>query len=140
MIEGSCLCGGVRYTYDGELTELSLCHCRQCQKAQGSAFAAVCPVDAAKLHFVSGRELLREYRATPDKARVFCSRCGSPIYSARDSAPEVLRLRAGSVDTPFQCRRAYHKYTAFKAAWETMGGGWPRYPDAAPDADGGRHD
>lgn len=126
MIEGSCLCGQVRYTYDGDLPELSLCHCRQCQKAQGSAFAAVCPVDAGKLHFARGRELLREYRATPDKARVFCANCGSPIYSARDSAPQVLRLRAGTIDTPFQCRRVYHKFTAFKAAWETMGDGLPQ--------------
>lgn len=126
MIEGSCLCGGIRYSYDGELTELSLCHCRQCQKAQGSAFAAVCPIDAAKLHFVSGRELLREYRATPDKARVFCGRCGSPIYSVRDSVPGVLRLRAGTVDTPFRCR-TYHKFTAFKAAWETIGDDLPQH-------------
>ncbi|MCK9516026.1 MAG: GFA family protein [Ottowia sp.] len=131
MINGSCLCGGVRYTYDGDLPELSLCHCRQCQKAQGSAFAAVCPVDADRLTFVSGRELLKEYRATPGKARVFCANCGSPIYSARDSAPQLLRLRAGTIDTPFQCRSAYHKYVASKATWDVIGDDWPQYPGAS---------
>lgn len=128
MIEGSCLCGGIRYSYDGTLHELSMCHCHQCQKAQGSAFAAVSPVDASRLTFTSGRELLKAYRATPDKARVFCARCGSPIYSARDSVPGVLRLRVGTIDTPFECRNAYHKYTAFKASWDPINHDLPRYP------------
>lgn len=131
MIEGSCLCGGVRYTYDGELPELSLCHCRQCQKAQGAAFAAVCPVHASRFTLVCGRELLREYRATPGKARVFCSNCGSPIYSARDGAPEVLRLRVGTVDTPFQWRRAYHKHVASRADWDHICDDWPQYPEGS---------
>ncbi|MDP2822502.1 MAG: hypothetical protein Q8O52_07460 [Sulfuritalea sp.] len=45
MIEGSCLCGGIRYQYDGEIEEISICHCSQCRKAQGSAFAAASPVE-----------------------------------------------------------------------------------------------
>lgn len=126
MIEGSCLCGGVRYTYDGELTELSFCHCRQCQKAQGAAYAAVCPVQTSKLTFVRGTELLKEYRATPGKARVFCARCGSPIYSARDDLPDIRRLRVGTVDTPFECTKAYHKYTQYKARWDTINDGLPQ--------------
>lgn len=48
MIEGSCLCGGICYEYDGEIEEISVCHCSQCRKAQGSAFAAVSPIDSAR--------------------------------------------------------------------------------------------
>ena len=59
MIEGSCLCGGVRYRYDGEIGEISLCHCSQCRKAHGSAFAAVSPVAAARFRIVAGESLLR---------------------------------------------------------------------------------
>lgn len=136
MIEGGCLCGGVRYSYDGEIDQVSLCHCSQCRKAQGSAFAAVCPVDAARLRLLRGAELLREYRATPGKARVFCSRCGSPIYSARDNRPDVKRLRLGTVDTPFRCATVFHIHAGSKAAWLDITDAHPQYAAARPETAG----
>ena len=60
MIKGSCLCGGVRYEYDGEIDEISICHCSQCRKAQGSAFAAVSPVATERFRILAGAELLRD--------------------------------------------------------------------------------
>ncbi|MCC2636430.1 MAG: hypothetical protein K0Q68_149 [Moraxellaceae bacterium] len=132
MIKGSCLCGGVRYEYDGELQEISLCHCSQCRKAQGSAFVAVSPIESARFRLVAGAELLKEYRAVPHKARVFCSHCGSPLYSARDDLPGIMRLRLGTVETPFQCQKAYHAYTDSRASWYEITDTLPRYPAARP--------
>ncbi len=132
MIEGSCLCGGVRYEYDGAIEEISICHCSQCRKAQGSAFATVSPVAAAKFRLLSGAELLREYRSSPDKARVFCSRCGSPLYSALDQRPEVKRLRLGTVDTPFECAQVFHIFTDSMASWYDCDDGRPRYAQRKP--------
>ena len=130
MIRGGCLCGAVRYEYDGEITELSMCHCSQCRKAQGSAFVAASPIDAAKFRLLQGADVLKEYRAVPYKARVFCSVCGSPIYSARDDLPGVKRLRLGTVETPFTCANAYHQYTHSRAAWFAIADGLPQWPEA----------
>lgn len=130
MIVGSCLCGGIRYEYDGEIGEISMCHCSQCRKAQGSAYVAVSPVESAKFRITAGQELLKEFRAVPHKARVFCSNCGSPLYSARDDAPSVKRLRLGTVETPFHCDVAYHIYVGSKAAWEVMEDTLPRYAES----------
>lgn len=132
MLEGSCLCGGIRYRYDGEITELSLCHCSQCRRAQGSAFVAVSPVQAAQFHLLAGAELLQEYRAVPHKARVFCRQCGSPLYSRRDDRPGVLRLRVGTVSTPFTCRNTYHQHVASQAPWFTITDNLPQYPEGKP--------
>lgn len=132
MIKGSCLCGGVRYEYHGEIREVSMCHCSQCRKAQGSAFVAVSPVESARFRIVSGAELLKEYRAVPHKARVFCSRCGSPLYSARDDLPHVKRLRLGTVETPFHCQKAYHIHTASKASWYEITDQLPQYAEGKP--------
>jgi len=128
MIKGGCLCGGVRYEYDGELTEISMCHCSQCRKAQGTAFVAISPIDSAKFHITAGTDLLKEYRAVPNKARVFCANCGSPIYSARDDLPGVKRLRLGTVETPFTCQKAYHIFTDSKASWFEIKDDLPKYP------------
>ncbi len=130
MIVGACLCNGIRYEYDGEIREISLCHCSMCRKAQGSAFAAVSPLDAARFRIVAGRELLKEFRAVPYKARVFCSNCGSPIYSARDDLPGIVRLRLGTVETAFRCDNTYHIFVDSKAEWETIEDDLPRFPDS----------
>jgi hypothetical protein len=127
MIEGSCLCGGVRYEYDGDITEISICHCSQCRKAQGSAFAAVSPIDASRFRLIAGAGLLKEFRATPNKARVFCSKCGSPIYSARDDLPALKRLRLGTVDTPFVCDNLYHIHVGSQASWLGIDDDAPRF-------------
>jgi hypothetical protein len=117
MIKGNCLCGGIRYEYYGEIEEISICHCSQCRKAQGSAFVAISPIESAKLRIIEGADLLKEFRGSPHKARVFCSNCGSPIYSIRDDLPEVKRLRLGTIDTAIQCTNKYHVHTASKASW-----------------------
>lgn len=130
MIVGGCLCGGIRYEYHGEIQEISMCHCSMCRKAQGSAYVAVSPIESAKLKITAGQELLKEFRAVPHKARVFCSNCGSPIYSARDDLPAVKRLRIGTVETPFQCQNAYHIYVGSKAAWEVIGDNLPQYTES----------
>lgn len=132
MITGGCLCGGVKYEYLGTIDEVSMCHCSMCRKAQGSAFVAVSPIDAGRFRLLSGRHLLTEYRAVPHKARVFCSRCGSPLYSVRDDLPEVKRLRLGTVDTPFTCPNAYHAHVASKAPWFTIGDGLPQFEAFPP--------
>ncbi len=132
MIRGSCLCGGIRYEYDGDIEEISICHCSQCRKAQGSAFAAVSPLASARFKLISGAELLKEFRATPGKARVFCANCGSPIYSAKDDLPEVKRLRLGTVDTPFVCSNTYHIFVGSKAPWLDFNDTYPRFAERKP--------
>ncbi len=108
MHKGSCLCRKIRYAVTDDIDEVSMCHCKQRQKAQGSAFAAVAPIRSAAFRITQGTEYLKEYRATPNRARVFCSECGSPLYSARDDLPEMKRLRLGTLDTPILVNKRYH--------------------------------
>ncbi len=129
---GGCLCGAVRYEVDGPMAPIQLCHCRQCRKAQGGPFGANIPVAAADFRLIGGADALRDYRASPGKRRVFCGRCGSPIFSQRDGTPEVLRLRAGSLDDAEGLSVGLHAQTASAAAWWPIDDELPSYPGAAP--------
>ena len=40
-MEGGCLCGSVRYSADAEPAFTGVCHCADCQRFSGSAFATV---------------------------------------------------------------------------------------------------
>jgi hypothetical protein len=129
MFTGSCLCGGVKFSISGELQPLQLCHCVQCRKAQGTAFATALPIKTDAFTLRSGAELLRHFESSPGKERAFCSRCGSPIYSRRASRPEALRVRAGSIDQPLPVRPAFHQHVASKANWWTICDDIKQYPE-----------
>lgn len=131
MHTGSCLCGKVEYEYHGEIDAISMCHCKQCQKAQGSAFVAVAPIRSADFHLTRGEAHLKEYRATPGKVRVFCAECGSPLYSARDDLPEAKRLRLGTLDTPIAPGRRVHAWVSSRAEWFELADDLPKFPEFA---------
>lgn len=131
---GSCLCGGVRYTLAAPLAQIGLCHCRQCRKANGSAFAANAPVPESAFSLLAGAELLQSYESSPGKQRVFCRRCGSPIYSKSLAKPGVLRLRIGLLDTPTGREPDFHFMTAHAAEWHRLSDALPRYPEYPPTA------
>lgn len=133
MHKGSCLCGRVRYIYSGAIGEISMCHCSQCRKAQGTAFAAVAPIASEDFEIVQGEECLKAFRATAGKARVFCGECGSPLYSARDDSPEVKRLRLGTLETPVRAPRQYHIFVASKADWYGITDDFPQYDHLPSD-------
>lgn len=119
MPTGSCLCGGVRFRIDAALAPIQICHCSQCRKAQGGPFATNTPVAASSFQLLSGEDLLTSFESSPGKQRVFCRRCGSPIYSHKASLPGVLRIRAGLIDEPVSVSLAAHFQTGSKASW------WP---------------
>lgn len=127
MHTGSCLCGAVEYEIRGELGPIVYCHCSRCRKANGSAFAAVAPVPAADFRLVKGEEALRSHRTDAGVHRVFCGTCGSPILGKRESAPDVLRIRIGTLDTPVMAQVSAHIFVGSKAEWYEIHDGAPEH-------------
>lgn len=129
MLKGSCLCGSIEYQYSGDINEIAMCHCQQCRKAQGSAFGTNAPINSSEFQFLSGKENLKFFHATPEKLRAFCSECGSPIYSQRLDTPEIMRLRIGTLDTKISHKPDYHIFYDSKAEWYTAGDNLTKYPE-----------
>ena len=132
MHTGSCHCRAVRFEIAGELAPIQVCHCGDCRKAQGGPFGTNVPVETSKFHLLSGAEDLRIYESTPGKERVFCGRCGGPLFSRLKSKPEAMRVRAGTLDGPVDTQIDFHFYTASKANWWPITDDKPQYPDARP--------
>jgi len=129
---GSCLCGGITLRIDGELAGIQVCHCSQCRKAQGVAFASNIPVREAALVLRDDERLLRGYESSPGKQRLFCSRCGSPVMSRLAALPGVVRVRAGLLDEPVASAPVFHAFVGSKAGWWSLDDGLPQHPGAVP--------
>ncbi|HEY5808733.1 MAG TPA: GFA family protein [Povalibacter sp.] len=131
MYQGSCLCGKVSYEITGEPGPIGVCHCRNCRKANGSAFNAIVPVNAANFRLLSA-ETLTKYESSPGVGRYFCSNCGSPIYSQRDAMPELLRVRIGTLDSSLEGKPAMHIFVGMKAPWYDIHDTAPQYAERPP--------
>ena len=128
MLQGSCLCGKVRYEVRGEPQAMYYCHCGTCRKANGSAFAANMVVAADDFAVVAGREVLKGYESSPTKHRYFCSVCGSPIYSHAATTSHIVSVRCGTLDTVPDVRPSLHFYVADKAPWHDIHDDLPQVP------------
>ena len=58
MIEGRCQCGAVRYQADGEISDLSHCHCSMCRKLHGAAFATFADVARNGFRWIAGEDVV----------------------------------------------------------------------------------
>ena len=132
MHKGSCLCGRIRYEISGEPGDFGYCHCTSCRKASGTAHAANSPVDRANFRLLGDADTLREYESSPGKIRTFCSTCGSPIYAYLTATPEIIRIRLGSLDTPFDRQPKAHTFVGDKALWEPILDPLPQCQEWAP--------
>ena len=129
MLVGGCLCGGVRFRITGKLGPAVYCHCKQCQRASGSAFAANAPARMIYFELTSGDDLVSEYESSPGKYRAFCGRCGSPLYSRRNSEPELRRIRLGTLDSDPERRPLAHMWVTSKAPWHSIEDSLPQYAE-----------
>ena len=99
---GGCACGRIRYECSEQPIVQLICHCRDCQRASGSAFAALLAVPSDRLEF-SGSEL-KYHSLKADSGRTmrrgFCRECGSPVSIRRPETPLIEFLQAASLDDP----------------------------------------
>lgn len=102
ILTGGCLCGGVRYTYEGDVGPAGYCHCEDCRRASGSAFGVSVRVAAAGFRITAG--IPKGYVKLGDSgrpvARFFCSDCGSPLYTLPPLHPDIVFIKAGGLDNP----------------------------------------
>jgi hypothetical protein len=122
----------VSYEYDGELGPITFCHCSNCRKFSGTAFATGASIQSAALKILTGEEAIKEYESSPGVFRAFCGNCSSPLYTRRPSRPETLRLRLGSLDTSIEERPAQHIFVSEKADWFEISDDLPQHETVAP--------
>ena len=115
-MKGSCLCGSVAYELLGDILGVNYCHCAQCRKASGTAFATSAAVRQKNFKIVKGHEHVTAYESSPGKKRYFCECCGSPLYSRREGASTIY-IRLGTLDDDPIVRPNVHIHVASKAPW-----------------------
>lgn len=117
MLQGTCLCGKIRYEVTARPKAMYYCHCAMCRRASGSSFATNMQVPAEAFKVTAGESLLKAYESSPREFRYFCSECGSPMFCRAEVRPGLIAVRCGTLETDPGMRPTVHVFVGFKAPW-----------------------
>jgi hypothetical protein len=125
------MCGGVRFEVTEPLTGAGYCHCTRCQRRTGTAAAASARIVPGSLRVTQGEELIRAWEPGDGFAKLFCSACGSALWSRHPDDPEIIGIRLGAFDGDPGVRPSYRQYVDSAAVWEPiLDDGLPRFPQS----------
>jgi hypothetical protein len=131
VTKGRCLCGAVRYEYDGEPMLVVHCHCDSCRRQTSSSIATFVLVKAEQTRF-SGVEPA-VYESSPGVRRRFCPRCGSPIDYQTDARPGIVDLYAGTLEAPEALEVRGHVRVGEQLPWFEVLDDLPRWETVPKD-------
>lgn len=129
---GGCLCGAVRYCYEGAPTSIGLCQCQRCQRQSGSAFliGVVFPQAAVT---IAGQLATFEFEIDGKRLRRhFCPVCGSAVSITLDRYPEIRSMMGGTLDDKDAINPTFSIWCAEGQGWLKLPEGiacFPDYPD-----------
>ena len=117
-IKGGCLCGAVRYECVVAPQTTIICHCTDCQKYTGTAYAII--LLFLKDHVrISGE--LKDFDSKTDAGnvmtRTFCMICGTHISKTSTRSGEHIAIVAGSLDDPGQFKPEAEYWSDRKLPW-----------------------
>lgn len=127
--QGGCACGALRYECSVAPHFMVHCHCRDCQRASGTAFSSALAVPAAAVR-INGAVKYHEVRADSGHTarRGFCPDCGCPVFAGNSGSPEFLAIKAGSLDDPSWFKPMGHIWMASAQPWAHPDPQLPQFP------------
>ena len=119
----TCRCGQLRATCTGDPVRVSVCHCLDCKKRSGSAFAAQArwPDENVEL---AGE--LREWSHVGESGTRatfrFCVNCGGTVAYVSEGLPGLTAIPIGGFADPAFPPPEYSVYEERKHAWVAIVG------------------
>lgn len=120
--EGQCFCGAIRFRMHGRPMFVHCCHCKDCQRQTGGAFAVNALIEADRIEILSGapvgHAMATESGHPHDIYR--CDACQSALWSDYGKRDWLRFLRVTTLDNPGDFVPDVHIYTRSKLPWVTL--------------------
>ena len=120
ILEGGCACRAVRYRLRSSPLIVHACHCTECQRLTGSAFALNALIETDRLETLSGEPHPFPVIGTSGKPQAIfrCPDCATALWSHYPGAGEKLAfVRVGTLDEPSRLPPDIHIFTSTKLLW-----------------------
>lgn len=120
---GRCLCGAVRYAFEGAPNWQVHCHCESCRRATASPFTSFLGVARDRFRWTGATPAT--YASSPGVTRSFCPECGTQMAYQTDARPAEIDLYAATLDDPAAFRPTTHVHWNEHLAWVRLADGLP---------------
>ncbi len=126
--QASCSCGQLRVEVDGEPLRISVCHCLNCKRRSGSAFAAQArwPRSSARITGTSTQWALTGDEGTTATFH-FCATCSATVYYTMSAVPDAIAVPIGAFADPAFPGPSVSVYEERMHAWVAITGDVEHY-------------
>jgi len=121
---GSCECGGVAYEAEAERRDVTICHCGQCLRTSGHAWASV-SVPADSIQLASDNQL-KWFKSSDVARRGFCSGCGASLFFDVIGQNRTA-IAAGTLQQPTGLKTGKHVFVADKGDYYDIACNAPQF-------------
>lgn len=121
----SCRCGQLKAAITGEPVRVSVCHCLDCQKRSGSAFAVQARWPEAQVE-IEGQSKTWSHLADSGNriTHHFCPECGSTVHYRIDGKFDgLIAIPLGAFDDPYFAVPGFSVWEERKHEWVEIVGG-----------------
>jgi hypothetical protein len=116
-LQGSCLCGAVRFEVDGPFPKLYQCHCSLCRKQGGSVSNTGLIMAADKFRWLEGEAKVGKWQRSTGFRSWFCQRCGSTVPNPlRDTG--YVWVPTGALDGDGPLEVGAQLFLGSKTSWD----------------------
>jgi len=122
-LEGGCECGDVRYRLIGAPIVVNCCHCRDCQRISGSAFAINAMIETDRVEVICGEaeQSSLEREGAGDTHAWRCGRCLTLLFADHPLFGAAMRfVRVGTLDEGERLVPQAHFFVRSKHPWVTL--------------------
>lgn len=127
-LDGGCSCGRLRYRVTGAPQTVNCCHCRDCQRLTGSAFAVNAVYPAAQVETLGDGWSEGDVTAHADGGRSWrCGACATLLFSDHRMFRDHRFVRVGTLDEGERLAPSAHYFTRSKHPWVTIPDGVPAW-------------
>jgi hypothetical protein len=119
MFEGGCACGAVRYRLTSRPMFVNCCHCRDCQRQTGGAFAINAMIEADRVEMLAGKPVAISMPTDSGRPHDIhrCPTCQVALWSDYGRRGWMLFVRATTLDDPQAISPDAHIFTRSKLPW-----------------------
>ncbi len=129
-IQGSCLCGEVRYAISSILGSADHCHCSMCQRQHGAPFSTYADFAPGSFTWLCGEGVVKTYEVHSGGGWCFCGNCGSTLAGTDKGTITCITMATLDVDPGI--KPECHIYVGSKANWDDIHDDLPQYSERRP--------
>ena len=125
--DGGCACAYVRYRMTSQPLIVHCCHCSQCQRQIGSAFAVNAFIEADRVQILEGDvvDIIVPSPSGKNQKISRCPKCQVAVWSyylvMHGGIGDLIRfIRVGTLDDPGRLPPDIHIFTSSKQPWMTL--------------------